>query len=180
MKISPIDITHKSFGKKLMGLDPEEVSYFLQLVASQLEATIHERNSLKEALREKDLTLLDYKDRDKVLKDTIATASQMSERLRQDADREAKLIIADAQQKAEMITRDSRDSLKKMYHEVTELKRIRMQFEANLRAVAQAHLTLLEQGEKYMPQMQMTQFNLNPTNTEQNSSKSSSISPLST
>lgn len=180
MKISPIDITHKTFGKKLMGLDPEEVSYFLQLVASQLEATIHERNSLKEALREKELNLLDYKDRDKVLKDTIATASQMSERLRQDADREAKLIIADAQQKAEMITRDSRDSLKKMYHEVTELKRIRMQFEANLRAVAQAHLTLLEQGEKYMPQMQMTQFNLNPTAAEQNSSKSSSISPLST
>ena len=180
MKISPIDITHKSFGKKLMGLDPEEVAHFLQMVASQMEATIHERNSLKEALREKDLTLLDYKDRDKVLKETIATASQMSERIRQDADREAKLIIADAQQTAEMITRDSRDSLKKMYHEVTELKRIRMQFEANLRAVAQAHLTLLEQGEKYMPPMQMTQFNLNPTTTEQNNSKNPSISPLST
>lgn len=178
MKISPIDITHKTFGKKLMGLDPEEVMHFLQMVASQMEATIHERNSLKEALREKDLSLLEYKDRDKILKDTIATATQMSERLRQDADREAKLIVADAQQKAEMITRDSRDSLKKIYHEVTELKRIRMQFEANLRAVAQAHLTLLEQGEKYMPQMQMTQFNLNPT--EQSNSKTPSISPLST
>ena len=120
MKISPIDITHKTFSKKLMGLDPEEVMHFLQMVASQMEATIHERNSLKEALREKDLSLLEYKDRDKILKDTIATATQMSERLRQDADREAKLIVADAQQKAEMITRDSRDSLKKMYHEVTE------------------------------------------------------------
>ncbi len=180
MKISPIDITHKTFGKKLLGLDPDEVANFLQMVASQMEATIHERNSLKDALREKDLNLLDYKDRDKVLKDTITTASQMAERLRQDADREAKLIIADAQQKAEMITRDSRDSLKKMYQEVTELKRIRMQFEANLRAVAQAHLTLLEQGEKYMPQMQMTQFNLNPTATEQNNTKNPSISPLST
>ena len=180
MKISPIDLTHKTFGRKLMGLDPEEVANFLQMVASQMEATIHERNSLKEALREKDLTLLDYKDRDKVLKDTIATASQMSERIRQDADREGKLIIADAQQKAEMITRDSRDSLKKMYNEVTDLKRIRMQFEANLRAVAQAHLTLLDQGEKYMPAMQMTQFNLNPTAIEQNTSKNPSISPLST
>jgi len=27
-----------------------------------------------------------------------------------------------------------------------------MQFEANLKALAQAHLALLEQGEKYMPQ----------------------------
>lgn len=175
MKISPIDITHKSFSKKLMGLDTAEVSEFLQMVASQMETLIHERNSLKEVLREKEMSLLEYKDRDKVLKDTIATATQMSEKLRQDADREARLIIADAQQKAEMITRDSRDSLKKMYQEVTELKRVRMQFEANLRALAQAHLTLLEQGERYMPPLQMpTSADASPT------TKSASVSPLST
>lgn len=177
MKISPIDITHKTFSKKLMGLDPDEVAQFLQQVSAQMETLIHERNSLKESLREKELNLLEYRDRDKVLKDTIATATQMAERLRQDADREAKLIIADAQQKAEMITRDSRDSLKKMYNEVTELKRIRMQFEANLRALAQAHLTLLEQGEKYMPQFNLSQQTMAPSNNE---SKSASVSPLST
>lgn len=160
MKISPIDITHKDFGRKMMGLDPAEVAGFLQQVASQMEALIQEKNTLKEALREKELSLLDHRDREKVLKDTISTASQMAERLRQDADREAKLIIADAQQKAEMITRDSKDSLKKVYQEVADLKRIRMQFEANLRAIAQAHLTLLEQGERYMPQMQMPQHTM--------------------
>ncbi len=160
MKISPIDITHKDFSRKLMGLDPEEVAGFLQQVASQMEALIQEKNSLKENMREKELHLLDYRDREKVLKDTISTASQMAEKLRQDADREAKLIIADAQQKAEMITRDSKDSLKKIYQEVADLKRIRMQFEANLRALAQAHLTLLEQGERYMPQMQMPQHTI--------------------
>jgi cell division initiation protein len=160
MKISPIDITHKDFGRKLMGLDPEEVAGFLQQIASQMEVLIQEKNSLKESMREKELTLLDYRDREKVLKDTISTASHMAEKLRQDADREAKLIIADAQQKAEMITRDSKDSLKKIYQEVADLKRIRMQFEANLRALAQAHLTLLEQGERYMPQMQMPQHTI--------------------
>lgn len=178
MKISPIDITHKDFSRKLMGVDADEVSEFLQQVASQMEALIHERNSLKETLREKELSLLEYKDRDKVLKDTIATASHMSEKMRIDADREAKLIIADAQQKAEMITRDSKDSLKKIYQEVSDLKRIRMQFEANLRALAQAHLTLLEQGERYMPQMQLPQHNMEQTAAP--STKTASISPLST
>lgn len=155
MKMTPIDIAHKTFGKKMFGLDADEVMEFMQQVASAMETLTHERNSLKEALREKELQLAEYKERDKVLKDTIATASQMADRLRVDAEREAKLIIVDAQQKAEIITRDSKDSLKKMYQEVTELKRVRMQFEANLRALAQAHLTLLEQGEKYMPQMQL-------------------------
>lgn len=185
MKITPIDIAHKSFNKKMMGLDPEEVMDYLQQVASQMENLIHERNALREAVREKELNLHEYKERDQVLKTTIATANQMAERLRQDAEREAKLIVADAQQKSEIITRDSRDSLKKMYQEVTDLKRVRMQFEANLKAMAQAHLALLEQGEKYMPQMQLPNYNLAPNSappTTANSNpteRTSGISPLS-
>ena len=179
MRITPIDIAHKSFGKRMMGLDADEVMDFLQQVASQMEALIQERNSLKEALREKDLSLMEYKERDQVLKETIQTATQMAERLRQDADREAKLIVADAQQKAEIITRDSRDSLKKMYQEVTELKRARMQFEANLKALAQAHLSLLEQGEKYMPQMQLPGHNLVNGQNGTTPQRTSNISPLS-
>jgi cell division initiation protein len=38
---------------------------------------------------------------------------------------------------------------------MTELKKMRIQFEANLKALAQAHLALLEQGEKYMPQLHL-------------------------
>ncbi|QDK36532.1 DivIVA domain-containing protein [Bdellovibrio sp. NC01] len=179
MKITPIDIAHKSFGKKMMGLDADEVMDFLQQIAAQMESLIQERNALKEAVREKDLSLMEYKERDQVLKETIQTATQMSDRLRQDADREAKLIIADANQKAEIITRDSRDSLKKMYQEVAELKRTRMQFEANLKALAQAHLALLEQGEKYMPQMNMPNQTFANGNTQANNGRSTNVSPLS-
>ncbi|MFS4458531.1 DivIVA domain-containing protein [Bdellovibrio sp. HCB2-146] len=178
MKITPIDIAHKSFGKKMMGLDSDEVTDFLQQIAAQMESLIQEKNALKEALREKELSLMEYKERDQVLKETIATASQMADRLRQDAEREAKLIVADAQQKAEIITRDSRDSLKKMYQEVTELKRARMQFEANLKALAQAHLSLLEQGEKYMPQMQLPNHNI-AQGPQGNTGRSTNVSPLS-
>lgn len=178
MKITPIDIAHKSFGKRMMGLDSDEVMDFLQQIAAQMEALIQEKNSLKEALREKELSLMDYKERDQVLKETIHTATQMGERLRQDAEREAKLIVADAAQKAEIITRDSRDSLKKMYQEVTELKRARMQFEANLKALAQAHLSLLETGEKYMPQMQLPNHNITSGNGN-NAGRSPNVSPLS-
>lgn len=181
MKITPIDIAHRSFAKKMMGFDAEEVMDFLQQIASQMETLIQERNALKEAIREKELSLLEYKERDQVLKDTIATATQMADRLRQDAEREAKLIIADAQQKAEIITRDSRDSLKKMYQEVTELKRTRMQFEANLKALAQAHLALLEQGEKYLPQVQLPNHTIvgGSTAPGTQSSRTTGISPLS-
>jgi cell division initiation protein len=72
------------------------------------------------------------------------------------------------------LTRDARDSLKKMYQEISDLKRTRMQFEANLKALAQAHLSLLEQGEKFMPQIGLPQISI-----ETATSRNSNISPLS-
>jgi cell division initiation protein len=153
MKHYPSEIATKTFERKMMGYDPEEVSDFLNVVAAQLDALIQERNSLREALKEKELSLLEYKDRDQVLKATINSASQMAEKMRGDAERESKLIINDAQQKAELITRDAKDSLKKVYTEIAEIKRARMQFEANLKAMVQAHLSLLDQGQQFMPKM---------------------------
>ncbi|MCE3010963.1 MAG: DivIVA domain-containing protein [Proteobacteria bacterium] len=177
MKITPIDIAHKSFNKKMFGLDENEVLDFMQNLATQMEELIHERNSLKELVREKEIQLNEFKERDQVLKSTIATASQMSDRLRSDAEREAKLIVADAQQKAEIIVRDSRDSLRKMYTEISELKRARLQFEANLKALAQAHITLLESGDRFMPNIGLNNMTVETETTI--NSRSSEVSPLS-
>ncbi|MGE0631781.1 MAG: DivIVA domain-containing protein [Pseudobdellovibrionaceae bacterium] len=160
MKVSPIDIAHKTFSKKLMGLDANEVAEFMSLVSDQLEELVRERNSLREAIREKELMLLDYKERDQMLKNTIATASQISEKIRTDAEREAKLIIGEANQKSEMLVKDARESLRKIYQDISDLKKTRLQFEANLKALAQAHLGLLEQGEKYIPNPAMPNISM--------------------
>lgn len=155
MRITPIDIAHKSFHRKMMGLDPDEVMDFLRFVSDEMESIIRERNALKESLREKELAIAEYRERDELLKSTITTATRMSEKMQGDAEREAKLIIQDATQKGEMIIRDSRDSLKRIYQEITELKRVRMQFENNLKALVQSHLAMLEQGHKIMPNPQV-------------------------
>lgn len=151
MRITPIDIAHKSFQRKMMGLDPDQVTDFLRFVSDEMEAVIRERNSLKEALREKELSVSEYRERDELLKNTITTATRMSEKMQADAEREAKLIIQDANQKAEMIVRDARDSLKRIYQDIADLKRIRLQFENNLKALIQSHMAMVEQGQKIMP-----------------------------
>ena len=155
MKIAPIDIAHKTFARKVMGLDTDEVSDFLRDVADQMEEIIRERNALKEHIRQKEMQILEYRERDDSLKATITTATRMSEQIRVDSEREAKLIINDAQQKAEMILKDSRDSLKRIYQEISDLKRTRMQFEANLRSVCGAHLSMLDQSHMMLPDPQI-------------------------
>lgn len=151
MRIAPIDIAHKTFNRKMMGFDPEEVMNFLRILAEDMEALIRERNTLKETLREKELAVAEYRERDELLKSTITTATRMSEKMTADAEREAKLIVHDANQKADVIVREARDSLKRIYSEITDLKKIRMQFESNLKALINSHATMLDQGQKIMP-----------------------------
>jgi cell division initiation protein len=151
MKIAPIDIANKNFHRRMMGFDADEVMEFLRLIAQEMEALIKERNSLKENLRERELTIGEYRDRDELLKSTITTATRMSEKIQADAEREAKLILHDATQKGETIVRDSRDSLKRIYQEINDLKRVRLQFENNLKALVQSHLTMLDQAQRIMP-----------------------------
>jgi len=151
MKIAPIDIAHKSFSRKMMGFDPSDVSEFLKEVANEMESLIRGRNTLREASREKDLKINEFKERDELLKQTITTATKMSENLHKDAEREAKIIIGDAEHKADMIIADARNSLKKIYEEISDLKRVRMQFENNLKALVHSHLTMMDQGREIMP-----------------------------
>ena len=159
MKIAPIDIAHKTFNRKMVGFSPDEVSEFLQRISEEMESLIREKNDLKEALREKELNLLEFKEKDDLLKNTIKTATKMAEKLQSDAEREVKLILNDAHQKADIIVRDARDSLRRVYQEITDLKKIRMQFENNLKAILESHLTMMEQGRKIMPNPKLSGLN---------------------
>jgi len=120
-----------------------------------MEEIIRERNALKEALRQKEMSLMDYKERDESLKSTIQTAAKMSDGIRADAEREAKLIVGDAQQKSDMILKDSRDQLKRVYQEIADLKRLRMQFEVNLRTICQSHIQMIDQSHMSVPDPQV-------------------------
>lgn len=151
MKIAPIDIAHKTFTRKLGGLDAEEVTAYLKEVADEMEGLIRERNQLKDLVRERDIQMLEYKERDKALKETIMTAHKMTENLRKDAEREAALILNEAKMRADTIVRDSRDSLKKAYQDLTDLKRQKSQFEAALKGLITSHLELIERNNGYLP-----------------------------
>ena len=160
MKYYPAEIQTKTFDRKMMGYDPDQVENFLNIVAAQIEALMNERNTLKELIKDKELDLLNYKDRDQLLQQTMTQATAVTEKMKSDTERECKLIVNDAHQKSEVITRDAKDSLRKIYSEIADLKKSRMQFEANLKAMAQAHLSLLEQADQFLPKMRMANLDL--------------------
>jgi cell division initiation protein len=160
MKYFPKEIAAKIFDRKMMGFDPEQVEDYLVAIAAQTEALLQENTYLKSTLKEKELDLLYHKDKEQLLQQTMTQATQTTEKMREEAERDGKLIVNEAHQKAEIIVKEAKDSLRKMYQEISELKKSKMQFEANLKAMAQAHLSLLDQGETFMPKMRLPNLDL--------------------
>ncbi len=160
MKYYPAEIQAKTFDRKMMGYDPDQVENFLIVVAAQMEVLMQERTALKDTLKNKELDILNFKDREQLLQQTMTQSTAVTEKMKSETDRECKIIINDATQKADMITRDAKDSLRKIYGEIADLKKSRMQFEANLKAMAQAHLSLLEQADQFLPRMRMANIDM--------------------
>lgn len=151
MRVAPVDIAHKTFGRKIYGLDTEEVYDFLRDVADEVEAINRQFEQLKQDQKNSQESLEDYKQREEALKQTLQTASQMSERMKAEAQREADLIVKEARQRADIIIKEARDSLRGMYQDINDLKKSRLQFEAGLKSLVKAHLAMIEQGHSVVP-----------------------------
>src|SRR2546422_2040695 len=97
MKITPIDISGHRFAKRMRGYDPEEVRSFLNLVSGEFERLVIENNALKEELAQIKAGIADYKERERILKDTLVTAQKLAEDMKEEARKEAQLVVKEAE-----------------------------------------------------------------------------------
>ncbi len=160
MRVAPMDIANKTFGRKFFGLDTEEVFDFLRDVADEVETLSREHEQLKEKQKASEVALDDFRQREEALKQTLQTASQMSERMKVESQKEADLIIREARQRADIIIKEARESLRNMYQDVNDLKKSRMQFEAGLKSLVKAHLAMIDQGHTVVPDPGVEEPNL--------------------
>jgi cell division initiation protein len=144
MKITPLDITQKQFSKVFRGSSPEEVEAFLALVAVEFEALVKENLALREDNQRKTEDIAEYRSRERALQETLVTAQRASEEIREDARKEAEITISDAELQAEKIVQGAHQRFLRIVDDINELKRQRVQFEANVRTLAESHLKLIE------------------------------------
>jgi cell division initiation protein len=144
MNVTPLDITQKQFARALRGYAREEVEGFLALVAGEFEALIKENLALREDNRRKADDIAEYKGRERALQETLVTAQRASEEIRDAARKEAEITISDAELQAEKIVQGAHARFLRIADDINELKRQRVQFETNVRTLAESHLKLIE------------------------------------
>ncbi len=147
MKLDPDTLLTKTFSRKNFGgYSKTEVVDFLKSMAEELKEHLKQKQDFSEKLMETEAFVREYRDREEMLKSTITTAQQMSNKIKIDAEKEAQFILADAKQKAEIIVKDAKNSLKKSYQDLSDLKRLHIQLKNTLKSVLQSHQDLLDQG----------------------------------
>jgi cell division initiation protein len=144
MKITPLDITQKSFGRALRGLDRQEVEAFLALVASEFEGLVKEVQGLREERHRQDETIAELKSRERALQETMITAQKACEEIREAARKEAEITLSEAELQAEKIVQAAHQRYLRIVDDINEMKRQRVQFEIGLRTLVEGHVKLLD------------------------------------
>ncbi len=144
MNITPLDITQKQFRRVFRGLDPEEVEAFLSLVAVEFEALVKDNGTLRDDNQRKAEDVAEFKSRERALQETLVTAQKASEEIREAARKEAEITLADAELQAEKIVQAAHTRFLRIVDDINELKRQRVQFEANVRTLVESHVKLLD------------------------------------
>lgn len=142
--ITPLDLTQREFKKVFRGFDPKEVKAFLEEVAQEMERLIKENTLLIDRLQRLEEELKAHAEREESLKRTLVTAQRLTDTLKENAKKEAELLIKETELKAERLMEQAHQRLASIQWEIEELKRQKTLFEAKLRSAIKLHLDLLE------------------------------------
>jgi cell division initiation protein len=144
VKISPLDIQQQQFkGKLFGGLNPDDVDSFLQAVAQEMENLNRENTIFREQTQKMTAETEVLAQREKDLRETLLAAQRITEEMKNNAKKEADLIVAEAEVRAERILADAENTLVLLKNDIQELRRQKIQFESSFRSLLESHNKML-------------------------------------
>jgi cell division initiation protein len=147
MRMTATDIRQQQFAVRLFrGFDPQEVDAFLEEVAEEVEELIRENTLLKEQLIQVEEKSKGAEGREKTLQETLVTTQKIAEEFKENARREAELVLREAHLRAEKFMQDAREEHAKLTAEVGGLRRLRRQLGEEIMSTISAHKRLAEQA----------------------------------
>jgi len=144
MRISPLDIRQQQFSVKwFRGFDIHEVDAFLDDVAEDYEAVLKEVALLKEQIAAQEERARGVTERERTLQDTLVTTQRLVEEMKNNARREAELILREAELSGEKAVEAARGEEGKIRADIMTLKRTRRQLVEEVMATLERYNRIL-------------------------------------
>jgi len=139
-----MDIRKKTFSTQRHGLSKTEVEEYIGELATEIENLRKERAQLTEKAEELAEHLKAYENTEQLLKDTLVTAQKATNRLREDAKKEAQVIIEKAKLEAERIKHDAGQQIRTVGDEIRALEAKRSALSDEIAGIARTYLAMAE------------------------------------
>lgn len=145
--LTPVDARRFDFGSALRGYDKTRVDQFRDQVADELERLSRVNQELEAKAKGFHEQLRAFRERDKALNDALISAQQLRAETREQADREAQLILREARAEGERLLEETRSEVRRLQVDIDALERARRNYLAQMRSMAERQLAELQSAE---------------------------------
>jgi cell division septum initiation protein DivIVA len=145
--LTALDARRYDFGNALRGYDRTRVDLFREQVAEELERMARAHQEHETELRMLREQVRAFQERDKAINEALVSAQQLRGEIREQAEREAQLLVREAQAEGERQLSAMREEIRRAEEELQAIWRTRRAFVAQLRHQLERQLTELASAE---------------------------------
>ena len=122
MALTPVEIRHVKLSKGLRGYKASAVDQLLAEIVESFEDVWRERADLADRIEQLDADLIRHKELEELMRKTLVSAERSSVELKEQARREADLIVAEAHTEARSVTRHATSERERLEGELRRIK----------------------------------------------------------
>lgn len=147
-RLTSVDVKHYDFRPaRLGGYEKSSVEDFRDRVAEELERLTRANQELDAKAKGFHEQLRAFRERDKALNDALISAQQLRAEIREQAEREAQLILREARAEGERLLEATRGEIRKLEIELSQLEKSRRAYLGQLRAMIERQVAELDATE---------------------------------
>jgi cell division initiation protein len=122
MALTPVEIRHIKPSQSLLGYNRKIVDDLLDDVVESFEQVWRERADLADKVERLEGDLVRYRELETLLRTTLVSAERASQELREQARREANVMLEEAHSEARRVAREAVADLERMRMEATRIR----------------------------------------------------------
>jgi cell division initiation protein len=135
MTITPVELHHISFRRRLRGYSPGAVDRVIEEIADSFEEVWRQRADFADRIEQLENEIGRHRDLETLLRTTLVSAEKSAHDLQDQARREAGIILAEAHAEARAVTRAAASERERL---LAEARKVRALLEAALDSVEDA------------------------------------------
>ena len=147
--LTPLDVRKKKgdFRRVMRGYDPDAVDNFLDEVVARMEELVRDNQSLGQRVGQMTDAIADYRERERAMNEALVSAQQLREGMREQAQREADLVLREARGEGERIVADAKRQVTFALEALRRVQAQRVRFLRLFRALVERQISEIEQEE---------------------------------